>query len=362
MRIVAHNGARIWGGAERATVLLLRGLADRGHDVMLLCNTALVAEHAIALGVPAQICVIAGDLSLHHAFRLSRVLRKLEPDAFIVGTFKKLFIATLGARFARVPRTVARVGLETDTPRSWKYRFALRRWTDGVAVNARRMAKPFIDLPGFDGSKVRVIWNGVRTPRPRHDPGAVRRELGLADKAFVIGTVGRLAKQKRIDRLIDAAALLPDVHCVVAGDGTRRKALEERMYQKGVAGRIHFLGERDDTADVIDALDVFVVSSDTEGLSNAMLEAMSRGRPVVSTPVSGAEDALGADSNEPPAGVITEFSPESLAGAIAQLRDDRARVAVLGDSARSRAQTRFSLDRMLDSWEEFLADPGVGAQ
>jgi glycosyltransferase involved in cell wall biosynthesis len=357
MRIVAHNAARIWGGAERATVLLLRGLADRGHDVMLLCNTKLVAEHAIARGVPAQICVIAGDLSLHHAFRLSRVLRKLEPDVFIVGTFKKLFLASLGARLAHVPRTLARVGLETDTPRSWKYRVALRRWVDGVAVNAQRMSKPFIDLKGFDASKVHIIWNGVRPPQPKHEPGAVRRELGLSDDVFVIGTVSRLAKQKRIDRLIDAVASLPNVQCIVAGDGARRKALEEHMYRMKVADRVHFLGERDDTADVIDALDVFVVSSDTEGLSNAMLEGMSCGRPVVSTPVSGADDALAGDANDPPAGIVTEFTPQSIAEAIAQLRDDPSRRIALGESARARAHNRFSLDRMLDRWEEFLFPP-----
>ena len=354
MRIVAHNAARIWGGAERATVLLLRGLADRGHDVMLLCNTKLVAEHAIAQGVPAQICVIAGDLSLHHAFRLSRVLRKLEPDVFIVGTFKKLFLASLGARLAHVPRTVARVGLETDTPRSWKYRKALRSWVDGVVVNAQRMTKPFVELQGFDAGDVRVIWNGVRPPQPRHEPGAVRRELGLPDDVFVIGTVSRLAKQKRIDRLIDVVALLPGVQCIVAGDGPRRKALEEHICRMKVADRVHFLGERDDTADVIDALDVFVVSSDTEGLSNAMLEAMSRSRPIVSTPVSGADDALASDSKDSPAGSVTDFTPQSIAEAIAQLRDDRPRRTALGESARRRADSRFSLDRMLDSWEEFL--------
>ena len=357
MRIVAHNAARIWGGAERATVVLLRGLADRGHDVMLLCNTTIVAEHAIARGVPAQICVIAGDLSFHHAFRLSRVLRTLEPDVFIVGTFKKLFLASIGARLAHVPRTVARVGLETDTPRSWKYRKALRSWVDGVAVNAQRMAKPFIELSGFDASRVRVIWNGVHAPQPRREAGAVRRELGLSDDVFVVGTVSRLAKQKRIDRLIDAVALLPNVQCIVAGEGTRRKALEEHMYRKKVADRVHFLGERDDTADVIDAFDVFVVSSDTEGLSNAMLEAMSRGRPVLSTPVSGTDDALAGDANDPPAGIVTEFTAHSMAEAIAQLRDDPSRRTALAQSARMRALSRFSLDRMLDSWEEFLLLP-----
>jgi hypothetical protein len=106
---------------------------DRGHDVLLLCNDSLVAEQAATHGIPTKICVIGGDITLHHSFRLASALREYRADAFIVGTYKKLFLATLGARMAGVPRVVARVGLESDTPRSWKYRFALTRWTDAVA-------------------------------------------------------------------------------------------------------------------------------------------------------------------------------------------------------------------------------------
>src|SRR5215216_1007739 len=136
MRIVAHNGARIWGGAERATVSLLKGLAERGHEVHLLCNDRRVADESTARNVRATICAIGGDVMIHHSYRVARALRRLEPDVFIVGTYKKLFFATLGARMAGVPRVVARIGLESDIPRSLKYRVALRRWTDGVAVNA----------------------------------------------------------------------------------------------------------------------------------------------------------------------------------------------------------------------------------
>jgi hypothetical protein len=170
MRIVAHNGARIWGGAERATVALLDGLKARGHDVLLLCNDPRVASQSVSRGVPAETCVIGGDVALHHAFRLSRVLKNHRPDVFIVGTYKKLFLAALGARMAGVPRIVARVGLESDTPRNVKYRIALRRWVDGVAVNGRRMAGAFASLDGFDAARVRVIWNGVKSHHLPADP------------------------------------------------------------------------------------------------------------------------------------------------------------------------------------------------
>src|SRR3546814_748689 len=114
MYIAAHNGARIWGGAERATTRLLSGLQERGHRVRLFCNRALVAERAAAMGVPTELRPIGGDVALPHALRFAARLRRDPPDSLIIGTYKKLFLASLGAHLAGVQRVVARVGLETD--------------------------------------------------------------------------------------------------------------------------------------------------------------------------------------------------------------------------------------------------------
>jgi len=356
MRVAAHNGATIWGGAERATTLLLRGLKDRGHEVILLCNDELVAKQAAARGVPTRMCRIGGDILLHDSFRLASALRSFRADAFIVGTYKKLFLATLGARMAGVPRIVARVGLESDTPRSLKYRIALRRWTDGVVVNAQRMVAPFAGLDGFGADKVTVINNGVDFPGHSERISSLRAELGIDPDAVVIGTVARLAKQKRIDRLIEVAALLPpDVHVLIAGDGTRRASLETIAVQRGVSSRVHFLGHREDKDAVFDAIDIFVITSDSEGLSNSMLEAMARGVPVVSTPVSGADDALLESEHGSAAGVVAGFDVESIAGAIKDLAASEGRRKDLGAAARDRAKSVFSVDSMLDKWEAFLS-------
>jgi glycosyltransferase involved in cell wall biosynthesis len=355
MKIVAHNGATIWGGAERATVMLLKGLAGRGHDVRILCNNELVAERARAQGVEAEILVIAGDIFVNDSLRLARRLRDLAPDAFIVATYKKLFLAALGARIARVPRVVARVGLESDTPRSLKYRFALRRWTDAVAVNSSAMVPAFAALSGFGGSRVRVIHNGVNAPVTSRGGEPLRQRLGIARDAFVIGTVARLAKQKRIDRLIEVMKLLPDdVVCVIAGDGSQRTLIEEGIRHSGLSKRFHLLGDRSDVGDVLAALDVFTITSDREGLSNAMLEAMAAGLPVISTPVSGASDALGPDESGVAAGVVAGFEPAAIANAVLDLRLDVARRELLGQSARMRASRKFSMDEMLDRWESLL--------
>lgn len=352
MRIVAHNGAKIFGGAERATLALLGGLRSRGHSVTLLSNSDVVARNAEALGIDCEMCVIGGDPMIHHAARLGATLRRLRPDAFIIGTFKKLFLAGLGARLAGVPKIVARVGLETDTPRSAKYRYALRHHIDHVAVNAQRLVLPFAALEGFSPKKVRLIHNGV-IPVDDGDRGRIRSECGLADSDFVVGTVARLAKQKRIDRLVRAVALMPGVKCIVAGAGAMRAELESMIGELNLGDRVHLLGSREDKADVFAALDVFVLASDAEGLSNAMLEAMSAGVPVVSTAVSGAHDALMPDSTKH-GGIIAGFTPESIASAIDTLRNNPQMRATMGMSARDIAAHDFSMDGMLDKWEALL--------
>jgi glycosyltransferase involved in cell wall biosynthesis len=355
MFVVAHNGARIWGGAERATALLLTGLQARGHRVLLLCNDDLVAGRAGELGVPTRIVPLGGDGMIPHALRLAAVLRRLRPDAFIIGTFRKLFLAALGAWLARVPRVVARVGLETDTPRSAKYRLALPRWVDAVAVNASRIRADFDALPGLGPERVLVIHNGVVAPERRQAPGAVRAYLGIAADAPVVGTVARLAPQKRLDRLLRSVAALPaDVHCVVAGDGEERDSLAALAGELGIADRVHFLGHRDDTGDVLGALDVFVVSSDREGLSNAMLEALAAGVPVVSTAVSGAEDALEPFAGGIAPGIIVGQSGDDLASALLQLLGDAELRGRMAEAARRRAEERFGFEAMLDRWEAVL--------
>jgi glycosyltransferase involved in cell wall biosynthesis len=357
MYVIAHNGSPIFGGGELGTVRLLAGLAARGHRVLMLFRDDAIAERAATYGIPTSVQRIGGGLVLTDAVRMATRLRRERPDALILTTFKKVFLAATGARMARVPRVVQRVVLQTDTPaRRPQYRWALRHLVDAVALNASTMREPFLHAdPGLDPAKVVTIFDGVHEPTRVAPKGAFRRELGIPADAPVIGTVARLTNQKRLERLIRAlAALPPNVHCVIAGEGSELATLQSLASGLGVTARLHFPGFRRDLGDVFDAFDAFVICSDTEGMSNAMLEAMAFGVPVISTPVSGAAEALAPFPDGTAPGVIVGFSDGDIATAVRRLIEKPAEAVAMRDAGRRRARERFSFDAMLDRWEALL--------
>ena len=178
--------------------------------------------------------------------------------------------------------------------------------------------------------------------------------------------------------------LSPDVHCVLAGDGPERAALEALASARGIQHRTRFLGHRNDPGTVYAALDLMVISSDREGMSNAMLEAMAAGVPVVSTPVSGAEDALGvraggahgaavhsalaatpegapSASDAPPGILLQGFGEEELTATLRSLLGDPGRLRAMGAAARARARAEFDFEVVLDRWEALLGVPSPAA-
>ena len=358
IRIAAHCGGGTFGGTETWTARFLAGLQERGHSVHIFARDSAMVARFAEFGVPVSVGKVGGVVMLPDAVRLARRLRRFSPDVFLCLTTRKMWLAGLAGRWARVPRTLFRVANQGAHPNHALTRFAFHRFVDQVLCNADELRRPFLDnTPGFDPERVITVYDGVAARDPT--PGvAVRNELGL-ESVPVIGAVGRLAGQKRFDRLIEAVSLLPDVHCVIAGDGPARAALEEQIGRLGLAGRVHLLGFRPDVPDVLAALDVFVLTSDFEGMSNAMLEAMSMGVPVVSTPVSGAAEALLPVAGDP-AGVVVPAGQEAIARACRRLLADEPRRAALGRTARARYERAFTFEGMMDVWERVLRGESLG--
>jgi glycosyltransferase involved in cell wall biosynthesis len=201
---------------------------------------------------------------------------------------------------------------------------------------------------GFPPESVGVIYNGIDVG-PRPTPAtrqAVRRALGLGEKAFVVGTVARLDPVKDLGTLIRGVAKLRtgrDMHLLIVGDGSERGALEGVAVETGLGSRAHFLGHRDDARQLLAACDVYANSSISEGVSLTILEGMAAGLPIVATRVGGTPEVVDESSGR----LIPARDPELLTRAVLELANNPTLAASLGDGARQRVEQHFTLERMV---------------
>jgi glycosyltransferase involved in cell wall biosynthesis len=174
------------------------------------------------------------------------------------------------------------------------YRHTLRwmsRATRAFTLVGERMLPFYEKVVGVARHRLQVIVNGVDPEkyRPGQDKQKIRVELGIPVDALVVGSAGRLAPEKNYGMLIEAAAKCrargTPIHIALFGEGTERLALMDSAAKIGIAEHVSFLGWRTDLPRVLPALDVFALTSHSEGLPLVLLEAMALGLPVVSTPV-----------------------------------------------------------------------------
>lgn len=178
-------------------------------------------------------------------------------------------------------------------------RYMMQRWlsrfTSHVVAVSKHVHDVMINDIGVAAERVKLITNGVNTDRFApvvETRRSTRADLGLTDKDIAIGIIARLVPVKNHSLLLRAAApLLKDdsmsAKVFIVGDGPERTALESLSAELGISGRVMFLGERRDTENLLNAFDVYVLSSISEGMNLTLLEAMSVALPVLATDVGG---------------------------------------------------------------------------
>jgi glycosyltransferase involved in cell wall biosynthesis len=219
-----------------------------------------------------------------------------------------------------------------------------------VAVG-ERAAREIEGLLGLRRGAVRAIPNGV-PPAPPGPPPTPRHDGGL-----VIGSIGRLERQKAYDVLIRALAGLPGARLVLVGDGPERPALERLAGDLGVADRVAVTGWRPDARLSLAGFDVFALPSRWEGLPLVILEAMHAGLPVVATDVGSVAEAV----RDGRTGLlVARDDVEGLRGALGRLLGDEPLRHRLGEAGRDLARARFSAPAMAAAYEELYRSVAEG--
>jgi sugar transferase (PEP-CTERM/EpsH1 system associated) len=246
---------------------------------------------------------------------------------------------------------------------SRKYRWVRRLYQPLVhryVPLSQELADYLSNQVGVAGSKLRLICNGVDverfTPGEKKDREAVLPQ-GFADQdSLLIGCVGRLEAVKDQLTLVRAFNELclqrPDdnrLRLVLIGDGSLRDKIEQLVVQEGIQDRVWLAGTREDVPQLLSALDVFVLPSLAEGISNTILEAMACGLPVVATLVGGNGELV----REGETGfLVPRADPRAMAAALINYADDAALRAAHGAAARTRVEGTFSIARMVSRYLE----------
>jgi len=345
------------GGAQKALLAICRALPEHGVTpaVWRLGGTSEIEKDFERAGAPVLGGCRCGLRGLAQPLALMRYIRREKVALMQTLLFHSDVTGRIVGRLARRHgRPVIVSSARATNLRNRWWQFALQRATAPLSDAFTAVSVRTLDFAarreGLRRDRATVIPNGIdvsewETPG---DGTAFRAELGIAEDAFVVGTLGRLHEQKGHAHLLEAAAIvarrLPDAVFLIAGYGPLREKLEAQSRALGVASRARFLGYRSDAARVLAALDVFVLPSLWEGMSNAVLEAMAAGKPVIATAVDGnVEQVSDGDTGL----LVPPADAGALANAILRLADDHVLAASMGRRGRERVAREFSLERMI---------------
>jgi glycosyltransferase involved in cell wall biosynthesis len=356
VRILQISSARTFGGGERHLIDLCRGLTGKGHEVFVALRPTTEWQRYLDF-LPSENIFhvsIRNSFGVLSAIKISEFVKERKVQivhAHVARDYIPASIACMTAGNAKFVLT--RHMLQPLKPFN---RFALKNLaaaigvSDTVGVGLKQLFPP---------SKVTIIHNGLDVGEPPNAAAAGREFREFHEIPLdvpLIGTLGELKEAKGQRDFVLAAAeiakAVPDAWFVVAGEENSarrqfRRELRRLAVVLGLHKRFVWLDWLADTAPFHAAVDVFVAPSHNESFGLAVLEAMARGKAIVTTETEGAKQLFGRDGN-----IVPIMDPVAIANAVSELlRDDERRTAA-GERARQLAADKFSLRRMVDETEK----------
>ncbi|HCA48133.1 MAG TPA: hypothetical protein DEP45_12520 [Armatimonadetes bacterium] len=368
MRIMLSGVAIEGGGAERVIQDLARGLAARGHEVMIvfLESTDEVVPELEALGIRCERLLPRrklaksawADFTPSSILAYRRLIADFRPEIIHSHVPRPTLWASLALRMLgrRPPLVYTEHSIQEVYPR-WAagiYRTFLPV-TAGIVCVSDAARVSFSSRWSRYPGPIRRIWNGIETGRiasvrSRED---VHSGLCSAEETRVLCNVANLTRPKSQITLVEAMSLVPQdglsSECWIAGSFEHEpqtvEAIRGAIAEHNLEGAVKLLGRRRDVPDLLNAADIFVLSSRQEGFPITILEAMAAGKPVIATDVGGCAEAV-VDGET--GLIVPPEDPQALAEAISALISDPERARSMGEAGHRRVEREFTVDRMVE--------------
>lgn len=365
MKIVNLIQCTNLGGMEQASLRLMQGLGQRGHQVEVLSLHPIGALGPLLqqAGIPHRGIVYRGPGGCRSLWELRRRLAAARPEALIMTGHNLLAMLALGG--CCLGRRILTIHFHhTGVKPRWFwwlfYAIATRQFRT-ITFPSNFIRQEAIALYPPLATRARTVRYPL-TPPALITPAArlqARRELGLSPEGPVVGNGGWLIPRKRFDVFLQVAARVlahqPQVRFVIAGDGPEAASLKTLARELGIERSVHWLGWQVSMEPVYAALDLLLFHSDWDAMGLTPIEAMARGLPVVASVLHG---GLREVASSPAVAVVLEqHDPEALASHVLRLLSDPAAAAALGSRGR-RQVLALSDSEAIASWHErALADP-----
>lgn len=337
------------GGAEKLLLDLVKKLDKEKYDIKIatVVEGGNLVEKFEEVGIPVKVFKKKGKIGLGVIWKIYRYLRKERPQIVHTHLFG-------GDTWGRVAAILARVPIIITTEHNTNFdenflKRAIKKilsfFTAKVIAVSEAVRQYSISKDHINSKKVEVILNGVN----------LENFLSISQKEFgkppIIGIIGRLAEQKGHKYLFEALNLLRTIPWTlwVVGDGSLKAELEKLAKILDLRERTIFLGAQENIPEILDKIDIFVLSSLWEGLGLAVIEAAAAAKPIVAANVGGIPEII---ENEKTGLLVESGNVKSLADGLERMLLGEGEALTMGRGAREYVRERFGLEKMVREYEE----------
>jgi glycosyltransferase involved in cell wall biosynthesis len=332
------------GGTPLRLARLARGLIQVGADVHVGCLAPLgpVGTELRSEGIPTFACGARHARDVLALLRLALYIRRIQPDLVHATLTHANVAARLVGDWLRIPVVTSTATIEVE--RRWH--LLLERCTAGLdhghIVNSQALADHVARNLGVPREHLHVVPPSIDDVPRRIERGEARARLGLPADAFVVLWIGRFDPVKRLDIAVHCTELLAEQRChlLLVGDGPARDRIEALARPSPARERIHLLGWQTDLAPPLSTADVFLFPSLTEGMPNAVLQAMAFGLPVVGSRIPALLELAGDEGR---ISLVAGDTPDDFAAALLRLHKN--------------GELRRELGRRAADWARQHCDP-----